>query len=143
MQHRPLWRHASCVSEASQPGSTTAHRVCPEVPETRPWPASTAALGRPASLAGHLGSTAVPGNMHSSQLAPLCTVPSCEQGPRAALTPHAQALGVALVQRGNMGGRTQLSETGQSLLAFCDKALAVCAEAAQVGPGPGLGSLAS
>ena len=43
-----------------------------------------------------------------------------------------QALGVALVQRGNMGGRTQLSETGQSLLAFCDKTLAVCAEAAQV-----------
>ena len=39
---------------------------------------------------------------------------------------------MALVQRGNMGGRTQLTDTGTSLLAYCDKALAVCAEASQV-----------
>ena len=41
---------------------------------------------------------------------------------------------MALVQRGNMGGRTQLSETGQTLRAYCDKALGVASEAAQVTP---------
>ena len=43
-----------------------------------------------------------------------------------------QALGLALVQRGNMGGRTQLTETGHTLRAYCDKVLAVASEAAQV-----------